>query len=163
MTASSPLEAMWSAWHASAAASVGQPAGVGIDLVEVEPLRRLVESGGPAFLDAAWTVREQQDANGQPEGLAGKWAAKEAVMKTLQRGIGDMDPLDVEIVATQWGAPVVELHRAAQATARHKKIAHWHLSVTHEGGWAAAIAIASSRRIRGADAAIAPQGGENRG
>jgi len=86
MTAGSPIGALRSAWQAGAAGSAAQPAGVGIDLVEVEPLRQLVESGGAAFLNAAWTAREQHDANGQPEGLAGKWAAKEAVMKTLQRG-----------------------------------------------------------------------------
>jgi len=44
--------------------------------------------------------------------------------------------------------------------ARHKKIGQWHLSVTHEGGWAAAIAIASPRHIRSAGATItSPEGG----
>jgi holo-[acyl-carrier protein] synthase len=159
MTAGSPLGALRSAWQASATGSADQPAGVGIDLVEIEPLCQLMQSGGAAFLDAAWTLREQHDANGQPEGLAGKWAAKEAVMKTLQRGIGELDPLDVEIVTTQLGAPGVELHRAARAAARHKKIGQWHLSVTHEGGWAAAIAIASPRHIR----SVGTQGGGQRG
>jgi holo-[acyl-carrier protein] synthase len=159
MTVSSPIGAIWSAWAASAD-SAGQAAGVGIDLVEVGTLRDLVESGGPAFLDAAWTPREQRDANRQPEGLAGKWAAKEAVMKALQRGIGDVDPLDVEILTTQSGAPRVELHRTARAAARERKIGHWHISVTHEDGWAAAIAIASPDGMRlTAAVAATPEGG----
>jgi holo-[acyl-carrier protein] synthase len=139
-----PIGALASVWQASIE-QTARAAGVGIDLVEVEPLRQLIDSGGPSFLDAAWTAREQRDTNRQPEALAGKWAAKEAVMKALQHGIGDMDPRDVEIVTTPIGAPRVELHRAARVIAKRRKITTWHLSVSHEGGWAAAIAIASSQ------------------
>jgi holo-[acyl-carrier protein] synthase len=163
MTVGSPLSALQSAWQACTAHPDGQAAGVGIDLVEVEPLRRLVQSGGAAFLDTAWTPREQHDANGQPEGLARKWAAKEAVMKTLQRGIGDLDPLDIEIVTTDAGAPGVKLHRAARAAAWHKEIGQWHLSVTHEGGWAAAIAIALPRLPQRAGATITSPAGDLHG
>lgn len=122
-----------------------QTEGVGIDLVEVEPLRQMLVSGGRPFLDAGWTVREQRASNRQADGLAGKWAAKEAVMKALGHGIGDIDPRDVEIITTPDGEPQVELHRAARAIAKRQRVAAWHLSVTHEGGWAAAIAIASSQ------------------
>jgi holo-[acyl-carrier protein] synthase len=162
MTASSPLQALRSAWQASAE-TVSHAAGIGIDLVEVETLQRLINSGGPAFLDAGWTAGEQQDANGRPEGLAGKWAAKEAVMKALQHGIGDVDPLDVEIVATSLGAPAVVLHRTARAVAEKRKIAAWHVSVTHEGGWAAAIAVASARHLQLADTTVAAPEGRNNG
>jgi holo-[acyl-carrier protein] synthase len=139
-----PIGALASAWQASIGA-MGQASGVGIDLVEVEPLRQLLAAGGRPFVDAAWTAREQRDTNRQPEALAGKWAAKEAVMKALQHGIGDMDPRDVEIVTTPIGAPRVELHRAARSIAKQNRITTWQVSVTHDGGWAAAIAIAVSQ------------------
>lgn len=144
MTPQPPIGALASAWHASVEA-MGQASGVRIDLVEVEPLRQLLVAGGRSFIDAAWTAREQRDTNRQPEALAGKWAAKEAVMKALQHGIGDMDPRDVEIVTTPIGAPRVELHRAARSIAKQHRITTWHVSVTHDGGWAAAIAIAVSQ------------------
>jgi holo-[acyl-carrier protein] synthase len=144
MTAPSPIGALRAAWETSIEATE-QSGGVGIDLVEVEPLRQLLVLGGRLFLDAAWTAREQRDSNRHAEGLAGKWAAKEAVMKALGHGIGDMDPRDVEIVTTPHGAPQVELHRSARAMAKRQRITTWHLSITHDGGWAAAIAIASSR------------------
>src|SRR5262249_49745395 len=162
MSVGSPLSALQSAWRASAG-PIGQAVGVGIDLVDGEPLRRRVAAGGSAFLDAAWTAREQRDANSQPEGLAGKWAAKEAVMKALQHGIGDLEPLDVEIVSTPLGAPAVQLRRTARAIARRRRIATWHVSVTHEGGWAAAIAIASQHRVQLADAAVMAQEGSHSG
>lgn len=143
MTTPPPIGVLRAAWQASIEATE-QAGCVGIDLVEVEPLRQLLVSGGRPFLDAAWTAREQRESNRQAEGLAGKWAAKEAVMKALGRGIGDMDPRDVEVVTTQHGAPRVELHRTARGIATRQGITSWHVSVTHEGGWAAAIAIASS-------------------
>ncbi len=152
MTPRSPLDALRSAWCASIELA-GQAAGVGIDLVQVDQLRELIDKGGSSFVDAAWTTREQRDANGQPEGLAGKWAAKEAVMKALQRGIGDMDPCEVEIVTTPRGAPQVELHGSARAIARSRRITNWHVSLTHEGGWAAAIAVAASQHVELADSA----------
>lgn len=162
MSADLPLSALQSAWHSSIGPT-GQVVGIGIDLVEVEPLRQLVESGGSAFLDFAWTAREQRDSNSQPEGLAGKWAAKEAVMKALQQGIGELEPLDVEIVTTPLGAPAVRLHRAARVMAKKRAIATWYVSVTHEGGWAAAIAIASQRHAQLTDAAVTVQEGSHDG
>ncbi len=57
LSADSPLQALQAAWDASLG-PVGHAVGVGIDLVEIEPLRQLIEAGGSAFLDAAWTARE---------------------------------------------------------------------------------------------------------
>jgi holo-[acyl-carrier protein] synthase len=142
MTVESPLAALKSVWQAIIETD-DPPSAIGIDLVEVEPLRQLLEAGGPFFVNAAWTNRERREASGQPEALAGKWAAKEAVMKALQRGIGDIDPKDVEIITGPSGAPGVELHRSARSTAKSRRITAWSVSVTHEGGWAAAIALGS--------------------
>lgn len=143
MTTTSPMHALQAAWMATVEI-LDQAGGAGIDLVEVASVRQLIQAGGDGFIDAAWTAREQYETSGQAEGLAGKWAAKEAVMKVLQRGIGNLDPRDVEIVTEPSGAPRVELHRTARAFARRRRIATWHVSLTHEGGWAAAIVIASS-------------------
>lgn len=162
MTTTSPMHALQSAWMATAEI-LDQAGGAGIDLVEVASLRQLIEAGGDGFIDAAWTAREQYETNGQAEGLAGKWAAKEAVMKVLQRGIGDLDPRDVEIVTEPSGAPRVELHRTARAFARRRRIATWHVSLTHEGGWAAAIVIASSLRPAQDGAAVAKHEGRDHG
>lgn len=142
MAATSPLEALQSVWQASIVTN-DPPTAIGIDLVEVESLAQLLEAGGRFFANAAWTARERRESNGEPEALAGKWAAKEAVMKALQRGIGDIDPKDVEIITHHSGAPAVELHRSARSTAKSRHLTDWTVSVTHEGGWAAAIALGS--------------------
>jgi len=162
VTAASPLAALRPAWSDSIAA-LGSTIAVGIDLVEVEPLRQLVEAGGPSFLDAAWSRNEQREANGQAETLAGKWAVKEAVMKALRHGIGELEPCDIEVLTTAVGAPRVELHRAARTFARGKRIATWHVSLSHEEGWAAAIAVALPRRISGAETLATTEEGSKHG
>jgi holo-[acyl-carrier protein] synthase len=137
----SPIAAVRSA-SAAAATPTGPVAGIGIDLVEVVVLDGLLKTGGPAFRDNVWTSREQTDAQGSVERLAARWAGKEAVMKALQCGIGETAPLDIEIATEAGGEPKVVLHGAAQDVALAKRISAWHVSLCHEHGWAAAIAIA---------------------
>jgi holo-[acyl-carrier protein] synthase len=158
VTATSPLSALQSVWS-DALEAVGSTIGVGIDLVEVVPVRELIDAGGSAFVDAAWSRGEQTEANGQAEVLAGKWAVKEAVMKALQHGIGELDPCDIEVLTTDAGAPRIELHQAARTFALDRKIAAWHVSLTHEEGWAAAIVIASPRHLWVADGFDTTEGG----
>lgn len=91
----------------AAAELLGDGSGIGLDIVDVQLLKDLIEDGGKAFLDACWTEREQADSQNHPGRLAGRWAAKEAVMKCLGSGIGDLDPSDVEIKTLRSGARVL--------------------------------------------------------
>lgn len=119
------------------------PAGVGIDLVDLVDVAQLVEAGGVAFLESAWTADELDDCEDSVEMLAARWAAKEAVMKALGEGLGQISPLDVEVrLDSDSGAPRVQLHRHALAYARDRAICEWFVSLCHENGWAVAIAIA---------------------
>lgn len=67
-------------------------------------------------------------------------------MKCLGAGVGDVDPIDVEILTLPSGAPRVVLRGRAREIAGELGLV-FHVSITHEGGWAAAIAVAQ----RGAD------------
>lgn len=137
----SPLAAIRSAWSAAVAA-LGSTSGAGIDLVEMRVFADLLAAGGSAFVDNGWSPQEQRDAEGSVERLAARWAAKEAVMKALHCGLGDLDPLDIEILTTAEGSPQVALHGNAATAASTLQIRDWHLSLCHEEGWAVAIAIA---------------------
>lgn len=119
--------------------------GVGVDLVNVEAVEVLLASGQSAFLNMGWTDVEQQDAGGAPERLAARWAAKEAVMKSLKRGIGDVDPLDIEVTNRVDGAPVVRLCGNAARAAEQAGVETIHISMSHEEGWAVAFAVAAPR------------------
>ncbi len=120
----------------------GDIEGVGLDLVDVTLMRDLLADGGDEFLLANWTVTERSDSRNDPARLAGRWAAKEAVMKSLGAGIGEIDPIDIEIVTLASGAPMVVLRARAAEVAREQYLTVCLVSITHEDGWAAAIAIA---------------------
>lgn len=120
------------------------PAGVGIDLVNLADVEQLLEAGGREFLESAWTAGERAECEGSIERLAARWAAKEAVMKALGEGLGQLSPLDIEVrLNPETGAPQVQLHRQAHTRADDQAIRGWFVSLCHENGWAAAIAVAT--------------------
>lgn len=143
-----PLAAVASVWSASLSSiSVSEGVvGIGIDMVELVAFADLHATGGQAFLDNGWTGTEQCDAQGSVERLAARWAAKEAVMKALGRGLGDLDPLDIEIVSDADGAPGVTLRGSAVVAAAERAVDGWQVSLCHEDGWAVAIAVAQRQR-----------------
>ena len=63
-------------------------------------------------------------------------------MKCLGQGISDLDPRDIEIVSSESGAPSAVLRGSAAERARWLGISKFHVSSSHESGWAAAIAVA---------------------
>ncbi len=116
--------------------------GVGIDLVDIELMRALLEDGGASFIDAYWSEAEQRATENRVDRLAGRWAGKEAVMKSLGCGIGEIAPVDIEITALASGAPLVVFHRGAAELVEELKVKTCYVSITHESSWAAAIAVA---------------------
>lgn len=115
--------------------------GIGVDLVMINRIQRHT-AVSPAFAEAAFTTRERHDCAGRPDRLAGRWAAKEAVMKALNIGLGDVDPLDIEIASAADGRPDVALHRAAAARAAAAGATRVTVSISHDGPYAVAFAAA---------------------
>lgn len=72
-------------------------------------------------------------------------------MKALGRGLGDVDPIEIEIVSIVTGAPSVELTGCAAVVAQELQISSWHITMCHEGGWAVAIAVAVVGPMKRAD------------
>lgn len=143
----SPAEAIVRALNTLTVPSFGAT-GIGVDIVDIAMLQELLTSGREAFVDTAWTEVEQRDTTGTPERLAARWAAKEAVMKALGRGLGDVDPLDIEVVRASSGAPEVRLHDSAAEAAQQADVGSVHVSMAHERGWAVGFAIAMARSCK---------------
>lgn len=116
--------------------------GIGLDVVDIGFFTELVTDGGQPFINAYWTPIEQADSHNEPERLAGRWAAKEAVMKCLGAGVGAIDPIDIEIATLDSGAPAVALRASAAEVAHRHHVTGCLVSISHEDGWAAAIAVA---------------------
>ena len=88
--------------------------GHGIDIVETARIRKLVEQHGPHFLDRVFTAAEQRYCAASPkryfEHLAGRFAAKEAVLKVLGTGWrGGIAWTDIEVVKESSGQPRIVL------------------------------------------------------
>lgn len=105
---------------------------LGVDIVPVARIAAAMERYGDRFLQRVYTPAELKYARGNPEKLAGRWAAKEAVLKALG-GRGRFPRMSlVEVLPGKRGAPEVTLTREPTP-----QIA---VSITHDGGLAMAVA-----------------------
>lgn len=120
--------------------------GLGIDVIEIERIRRVLDRHGDRFLRHVFTQAEKDGAptsNAVYAYYAGRWAAKESVSKALGTGIGESCAwTDVEILRGPGGRPVLNLGGRARRTADALGIAHFHITISHEGALACAAAVA---------------------
>ena len=134
--------------------------GLGLDLVEVTRIRRALERHGPRFL-ARIAARDEgrlarlappSDPPGEQEALAvtaalaehvaGLFAAKEAVLKALGTGAAHGVAFrDVIVESANAGVPRVRLAGGATARAEALGVRRVLISITHERGYAAAVAV----------------------
>ncbi|HZQ76222.1 MAG TPA: holo-ACP synthase [Acidimicrobiia bacterium] len=122
----------------------GHVIGVGIDAVDVERFRGVL-GRRRGFADRVFTAAERAEASARHDpvpGLAARFAAKEAVMKSLSVGLGAFDFGDVEVVRGEGGAPALTVTGRAATLAGDRAVAGWHISLTHTATTAVAIAIA---------------------
>ena len=117
--------------------------GIGIDLVEVARIARLLARHGER---AVARICNEGEADVRRVALdqhvAGLFAAKEAVLKALGTGWAQGTAFrQVEVVRSEGGAPGVRLHDVAAARAAALGVGRIHLSITHDGGYAAAVAV----------------------
>lgn len=119
--------------------------GHGVDIVETARIARLIEEHGERFLDRCFTAGEQayaSDKRNRVQHLAGRFAAKEAILKVLGTGWGQgVQWTDAEVVREASGRPTVRLHGEGLATARRLGIDGWQLSISHIESHAIASAI----------------------
>jgi holo-[acyl-carrier protein] synthase len=122
----------------------------GIDLAEVGRIRQALEKPGTGtrFRARVFTAAEiaycESKRRGKYESYAGRFAAKEAVMKALGRGWGgQVCWLDIEVRRASSGKPEILLHNKTARRAGALGIRRWALSISHtaEHGMAYVIAL----------------------
>ena len=118
----------------------------GIDLVDFGRIEQMLEKHPQRFLDRVFTAAEQADADKQKnriEKLAGRFAAKEAVMKLIGTGWRDgIAWTDIEVVNNPLGQPLVSIAGKVKELADAKGIEQITLSITHTSNFAIASAVA---------------------
>lgn len=123
--------------------------GIGVDLVEVERVEKAVKRFSGKFLHRVFTPGELalcRQRAGSGHCLAGRFAAKEAVLKALGTGLaGGLRWIDVEVGGSPGKAPEVLLKGKAAARAKEKGVERIHLSITHGRRTAVAFAVLEGR------------------
>jgi holo-[acyl-carrier protein] synthase len=121
----------------------------GVDLAEVERIRAALEDPriGQRFRARVYTPAEiaycESKQRGKYESYAGRFAAKEAVMKALGRGWGaKVSWIDIEVARARSGKPEIVLHDKTAALAAELGITRWALSITHTKEHGLAFVIA---------------------
>ena len=116
----------------------------GIDLIEIERIRRAVAQHGARFLDRVYTVAELRCCDGRMESLAARFAAKEAVAKALGTGIwrDGVAWTDIEVLKDRSGGPQLSLHGGAATAAAAAGITAGSVSLSHDRSRATAFVVA---------------------
>ena len=117
--------------------------GVGIDVVPVDRFAATI-ARTPELIDRLFTPAEQVTGSGarrSAESLAARFAAKEALAKSLGAG-GGMHWTDAEVVVDDVGRPSLTITGTVRERADSLGVTKLHVSMSHDGGVASATVIA---------------------
>ena len=116
--------------------------GTGIDIIEVERIRRAATQ--KTFLERIFTESERayyEQHGSDAQTLAGTFAAKEATAKALAAGFNGISWRDIEILHDDAGKPYVQLWNAAVLRMKNLGGSIIHVSISHIKTLAVAQAI----------------------
>jgi holo-[acyl-carrier protein] synthase len=123
--------------------------GVGTDITECLRIAQMIERHGELFITRVYTPAEIQYCQSRKQAtqhFAGRWAAKESVLKAVgtgwRRGISWRD---VEILNTRGGKPIVALHGGVRDVAEELGVGQILVSISHCRSHATAYALAIER------------------
>ena len=126
--------------------------GTGIDIVECLRIAQMIERHGELFITRVYTDHEIEYCSARKaatQHYAGRWAAKEAVMKTLgtgfTRGVGWQD---IEVANRRSGEPKIVLSGGAKELAAQRGIDEILTTISHCRAYATATAIALQTHAR---------------
>lgn len=111
---------------------------IGLDLVSIGRIEKFITRFGEKGLEKFLSAEEITLVK-SPKTAAGFWAVKEAVAKALGCGIGaELGFHDIIITKTAKNAPKARLSDKA---AKYHGVTDIAVSITHDGGFAAAVAF----------------------
>ena len=116
--------------------------GIGTDIIEIERIELAISRSGQQFLDRVFTPAEQEYCGGKIYCLAGRFAAKEAILKALGTGLRGLRWTNIEVLPNYQGRPEVRLSGGALEMAEAMEISKILVSISHDRGRAVAFAVA---------------------
>ena len=124
----------------------------GIDTVEIARIERLLRETPPEDLFKIFSpeeLRDSGDGPGRAASLAARFAAKEACLKLFPRetAMGTIAAADFSVARDHYGAPQLAASPAASDVLNRYRIGKISLSLSHDRGSAAAVALATAAQI----------------
>lgn len=118
--------------------------GIGVDVVEIERFRKSL-ARTPTMRERLFTPVELDYVSTMSDpvpSLAVRFAAREAVMKSLGLGLGAFGFHDVWVERAPSGAPSLGVTGRARELADVAGVVRWHVSLTHSDLVAVAYVVA---------------------
>ncbi len=120
--------------------------GLGTDIVEIVRIGGMIERHAEKFLNRVYTEDEVKYCNRRNDTyqhFAGRWAAKEAVLKAIGTGLAKgINFKDIEVQSEKSGQPRIQLTGAAKEIATSRGIDEILITMSHCRAYATATAIA---------------------
>lgn len=121
--------------------------GVGTDIIEIERVRKAIETR--RFVERVYTEGERSycESRGMQAAAsyAARFAGKEAVLKAFGTGLREGSLLDIEILPDDLGCPRVKLFGHYAKLAGEKGVTSVHLSLSHAREYATAQCVLEGR------------------
>lgn len=120
---------------------------VGVDIIEIERVRRVLARYDRRFLTRVYTAEEAAFCRGRVAELAARFAAKEAVMKALGTGARGVAWREIEVLPDGRGKPLVYLYGGALRRAQELGLAALDVSLSHSKEYALAMVVANRNAV----------------
>jgi phosphopantetheine--protein transferase-like protein len=120
--------------------------GIGIDILNIQRIRSIYVNPDDPFFISSFSEKESREASGHRDPViyfSTRFAGKEAVIKSI--GIDESIRLrEIEIVDTETGRPTVSFKGQVKGIAEEKGIKKVIISLSSDGDYAVAFAIAEN-------------------
>lgn len=117
---------------------------IGVDLISikrVENLLRYKKHISKIYNKVELEQLNNHSTNKKLASMSGKLAAKEATLKALSLGLGDINLVDIEITNEKSGKPILSLHNEGLKKANELGLTNFNVSISHDKDYAIAMVI----------------------
>ena len=122
--------------------------GCGIDLVKIERIEKIIKRWGDNLTSKMFTPLEREYCkkrkSNKYQSYAGKFAAKEALLKALGLGLRGVNWTEIEISNNELGQPIIKTSGKLNIIASKKGVSKYFLTISHTKDYAIAEVILES-------------------
>ena len=116
---------------------------IGVDIIEINRIKKIVDKN-EKFLKRFFTIKEIEyfrDKGFKSETIAGNFAAKEAISKSIGTGIRKFNLKDIEVLRNDLGKPIVKTYNNLNQICIDYNVLEIKVSISHCKNYAIANAI----------------------